>query len=58
MCAAATFGTYRVNDADYNFNSSPSAPAHFLSDEDQGNPGRNVVSDKKCAGAEGEELVL
>ena len=41
-----------------------SAPAHFLSettfrpDEDQGNPGRNVVSDKKCAGAEGEELVL
>ena len=27
-------------------------------DEDQGNPGRNVVSDKKCAGAEGEELVL
>ena len=25
---------------------------------DQGNPGRNVVSDKKCAGAEGEELVL
>ena len=57
-----------------NTNSSPSAPAHFSSettfrpglpwsssgrpDEDQGNPGRNVVSDKKCAGAEGEELVF
>ena len=27
-------------------------------DDDQGNPGRNIVSDKKCAGAEGEELVL
>ena len=48
-------------------NSSPSAPAHlvrlisfcsFRPDEDQGNPGRNVVSFKKCAGAEGEELVL
>ena len=25
--------------------------------EDQGNPGRNVVSDKKCAGVGGEELV-
>ena len=30
----------------------------FRPDDDQGNPGRNVVSDKKCAGAEGEELVL
>ena len=30
----------------------------FRPDEDQGNPGWNVVSDKKCAGAEGEELVL
>ena len=30
----------------------------FRPDEDQGNPGRNVVSDKKCAGAEGEEMVL
>ena len=30
----------------------------FRPDEDQGNPGRNVVSDKKCAGAEGEELAL
>ena len=30
----------------------------FRPDDDQGNPGRNIISDKKCAGAEGEELVL
>ena len=30
----------------------------FRPDEDQGNPGRNVVSDRKCAGAEGEEVVF
>ena len=36
-----------LNTCGNNTNSSPSAPAHFLS-----------VSDKKCAGAEGEELVL
>ena len=43
-------------------NSTPGEGKHyywwtFRPDEDQGNPGRNVVSDKKCAGAEGEELV-
>ena len=41
--------------------SSPSAPAHFLSEttfRPGSNPGRNVVSDKKCAGAEEEEMVI
>ena len=31
----------------------------FRPDEDQGNPGRNVVfQDGNCAGAEGEEIVI
>ena len=31
---------------------------HTLFQRRRLNPGRNVVSDKKCAGAEGEEMVL